>query len=112
MKFFILVVILQFFSTISARGIFNDGTKDFTKALKEMCKGKESGKLTKNEVVHIPNGCGPSFLDKIGFAKMTKVLGKKINKCCDVHDSCYGTCVKNSTGKSWKLARDKCDSDM
>lgn len=80
--------------------------------MKGICKGKDQGDLISNGIPPTINGCGPEFLDKIGFAKMTKVLGKKINKCCDVHDSCYGTCVKNSTGKSWKLARDKCDSDM
>ena len=110
---FVILVLIQIFSMLFASRISTRGSNKFTDSLKKMCKGKETGKLSRNTTPQVPNGCGPTFLDAIGIGRITKfLLGKDMTECCNGHDICYKTCVANGTAENFKSEKTICDANM
>lgn len=112
MKFLVFAIVFKIIGIFAMELSFRkNDSKSYEKVIHDICDGK-LGDFTSNEVQVTQNGCGPEFLDTIGFSLITnKVLGKKISQCCNTHDHCYGICVGGNAEKMM-MARRKCDEDM
>ena len=118
MKFAIIAITLLYLSSSvlnlsRSQGVVDSffGTSmEFKSAIKDWC-GKDKAKLTNTKPAKT-NGCGPEFLEKVKLNDVTKALGDSVNQCCNKHDLCYGDCVKNASGDSFRAAKIACDKAM